>query len=333
MMRHLGARRAARHTADRPTGATAPHSRIRVARLTLVALAVAALGAAVAAQQDRPAFRVGVDIVSLNVTVTDGSNRYITDLAQEDFSVFEDGIKQEVTFFSRRTQPIALSLLLDSSASMEDKLPTLQGAASSFIRRLKTQDIAQIVDFDSRVDVRQPFTGNQAELMAAIEQTAAGGSTSLHNAIYIALKELRKIRAVSEEDVRRQALIVFSDGEDTSSLVSFDEVLDLAKRSETSIYAIALRGVDTQTKGFREAEYVMKTLAQETGGRAFFPGKLEDLNGVYSQIADELASQYTIGYTSKNARRDGAWRRIIVQVARPNVTPRAKRGYYAPTAR
>jgi Ca-activated chloride channel family protein len=313
----------------------------------LVGLAMAAIGTVAAAQQgpaqqspaqqapapQGPAFRVGIDIVSLNVTVTDGSSHYVTDLAQQDFTVFEDGIKQDVTFFSRRSQPIALSLLLDSSASMEDKLPTLQGAASNFIRRLKPQDIAQIVDFDSRVEVRQAFTGNQTELMSAIDQTAAGGSTSLHNAIYIALKELRKVRAVSEEDVRRQALIVFSDGEDTSSLVSFDEVLDLAKRSETSIYAIALRGVDTQTKGFREAEYVMKTLAQETGGRAFFPTKLEDLAGVYTQIADELASQYTIGYTSRNARRDGAWRRIIVQVTRPNVTPRAKRGYYAPTAR
>jgi VWFA-related protein len=284
-------------------------------------------------QPDRAAFRTGVDIVSLNVTVTDGANHYVTDLAQNDFAVFEDGVRQEVTFFTRRTQPIALSLLLDSSASMEDKLPTLQAAASSFVRRMKANDIAQVIDFDSRVDVRQAFSGNQTDLIAAIDSTAAGGSTSLHNAIYIALKELRKVRAVSEEDVRRQALIVFSDGEDTSSLVSFDEVLDLAKRSETSIYAIALRGVDTQTKGFREAEYVMKTLAQETGGRAFFPAKLDDLNGVYAQIADELASQYTIGYSSKNGRRDGAWRRIIVQVTRPNVTPRAKRGYYAPTAR
>jgi VWFA-related protein len=141
------------------------------------------------------------------------------------------------------------------------------------------------------------------------------------------------VRAVSEDDVRRQALVVFSDGEDTSSLVSFEEVLDLAKRSETSIYAIALRGVDTQSKGFREAEYVMKTLATATGGRSFFPARIDDLAGVYNQIADELASQYTIGYTSKNARRDGAWRRIIVQLARPNVTPRAKQGYYAPTAR
>lgn len=281
----------------------------------------------------RPAFRTGVDIVSLNVTVTDMMNRFVTDLGQQDFAVFEDGVKQDVTFFSRRQQPIALSMLLDSSASMEDKLPTLQSAASGFVRKLKPNDIAQIVDFDSRVEVRQGFTSNQADLVTAIEKTSAGGSTSLYNAIYIALKELQKIRAVSEEDVRRQALIVFSDGEDTSSLVSFDEVLDLAKRSETAIYTIALRGPDTQTKGFHEAEYVMRTLAQETGGRSFFPAKLDDLAGAYQEIGDELASQYALGYVSKNPRRDGAWRRLVVQVDRQGLAARAKKGYYAPSSR
>ena len=183
--------------------------------------------------QQHPSFRAGVDIVSLNVTVTDAANHYITDLEGPEFIVFEDGIKQNVTFFSRRQSPIALSLLLDSSASMEEHLGTLQQAASNFVHRLKSNDIAQVIDFDSRVEIRQAFTGNQGELDTAISQIVAGGSTSLHNAIYIALKELRKVRAVNEEDVRRQALIVFSDGEDTSSLVSFDEVLDLAKRSET----------------------------------------------------------------------------------------------------
>ena len=308
-------------------------------RLLVTALALTALGG-VAIAQDRPqpppqtpAFRAGIDIVSLNVTVTDGVNHYVTDLEEPDFQIFEDGVKQEISFFSRREQPIALSLLLDSSASMEDKLPTLQTAAGNFVRRLKPNDIAQVIDFDSRVEVRQVFTGNQTELTTAIDRIASGGSTSLHNAIYIALKELRKVRAVTEQDIRRQALVVFSDGEDTSSLVSFDEVLDLAKRSETSIYAIALRGPDVQTKGFREAEYVMKTLALETGGRSFFPAKIEDLSGVYSQIADELASQYTIGYTSKNPRRDGAWRRIDARVTRPNAVARTKRGYYAPTGR
>jgi VWFA-related protein len=289
--------------------------------------------AAAANRAQQPAFRAGVDIVSLSVTVTDGANHYVTDLEGPEFSVFEDGVKQDLTFFNRRQQPIALSLLLDSSASMEDKLPTLQAAATNFVHKLKPNDLAQVIDFDSRVEVRQAFTGNTAELQSAIDMTSPGGSTSLHNAIYIALKELKKVRAVSEEDVRRQALIVFSDGEDTSSLVSFDEVLDLAKRSETAVYAIALRGTDTQAKGFREAEFVMRTLAQETGGRAFFPARIEDLQGVYAQIADELASQYTLGYTSKNVRRDGAWRRIVVQVTRPNITPRAKKGYFGPTAR
>jgi Ca-activated chloride channel family protein len=286
-----------------------------------------------APQPQRPAFRAGIEIVSLNVTVMDPSNHYVTDLDQGDFSVFEDGIKQDVTFFSRRQQPVALSLLLDSSASMEDKIQTLQTAASNFVHRLKPNDIGQVIDFDSRVEVRQTFTSNQNELEAAIQQTSAGGSTSLYNAVYIALKELRKIKAVNEEEVRRQALVLFTDGEDTSSLVSFDEVLDLAKRSETAIYTIGLRGPDTQTKGFHEAEYVMRTLAQETGGRSFFPSKIEDLAGVYSQIADELASQYTLGYSSRNPRRDGAWRRIVVQLSRPNATPRTKRGYYAPTSR
>jgi Ca-activated chloride channel family protein len=297
-------------------------------------LVVASLTTGISAEPQRggqaPSFRTAIDIVSLNITVINGENHYLTDLEQTDFSVFEDGVKQDIIFFTRRPQPIAMSLLLDSSASMEAKLGTLQTAATNFVHRLRPNDLAQIIDFDSRVSIRQTFTSSQSELETAIQQAVSGGSTSLHNAIYISLKELAKIRALNEEDVRRQALIVFSDGEDTSSLVSFEEVLDLAKRSETSIYTIALRGTDTNTRGFREAEFVMRQLAQETGGRAFFPAKIEDLNGVYTQIADELASQYTLGYTSKNSRNDGAFRRVIVQVARPNATPRTKRGYYAP---
>lgn len=280
-----------------------------------------------------PAFRAGVDVVSLNVTVVDPAGRLVTDLDQGDFAVFEDGVKQDLTFFTRQPQPIALSLLLDSSASMEDMLGALQEAAVGFIARLGSRDIAQVIDFDNRVEVRQAFTGDRGDLERAVRSTTAGGSTSLYNAIYIALKELGKVRAVSEADIRRQALVVFSDGEDTSSLVSFDEVLDLAKRSEVAIYTIALRGTDIQSKGFREAEFVMRDLAQETGGRSFFPTQASNLGNIYQQIADELASQYVLGYTPKNARRDGQWRRVVVQIARPGDTPRARRGYFAPTTR
>jgi VWFA-related protein len=280
-----------------------------------------------------PTFRAGVNVVSLSVTVTDRADRFVLDLALPEFSVFEDGVKQDVTFFTRDRQSIALSLLLDSSASMEDHLPRLHAAATTLVRRLGLSDVAQIVDFDSRVHVRQSFTGNQAALETAIRQTMAGGSTALYSAVYVALRELGKVRAASEIDVRRQALIVFSDGDDTSSLVAFEDVRDLAQRSETVVYGIVFRGPDTHNKRFREAEYVLRTLAQETGGGAFLYHGTEDLANIYAHVADELASQYTIGYTSTNSKHDGAWRRVVVQVSRPDTRARAKKGYYAPRKR
>ena len=252
----------------------------------------------------------------MNVTVTDGTARYVTDLQADDFSVFEDGVKQDVMLFSRTNLPIALALLLDTSASMDTRLPVAQEAAVGFARRLRPQDLAEIVSFDSRVVVLQTFTNSAAELEQAIRKTSAGGSTSLHNAIYIALKDLKKIVATSADEVRRQAIVVLSDGEDTSSLLPFEEVLDLAKRSETAIYTIGLKGDEGSSngRGFKEAEFVMRQFAQETGGRAFFPNQISELANIYGQISDELSSQYTVGYTSRNPRRDGAWRRVVVRV-------------------
>jgi len=282
----------------------------------------------------QPSFRAGVELVSLNVIVTAPGGKYVTDLAQEDFSVFEDGVKQDVTFFTKTNLPIALALLLDTSASMDTKLATAQEAAIGFAKRLRSQDLAEVIDFDSRVIVLQPFTSNSAELEAAIRKTAAGGSTSLYNAVYIALKDLKKAVAKNVDEIRRQAIVVLSDGEDTSSLLPFEEVLDLAKRSETAIYTIGLK-VDeggSSARGFKEAEFVMRQFAQETGGRSFFPNQITDLANVYGQIADELSSQYTVGYSSRNPKRDGSWRRLVVRVNRPNLTARTKQGYFAPTA-
>jgi Ca-activated chloride channel homolog len=280
-----------------------------------------------------PSFRAGVDLVSLNVTVTDGMAHYVTDLEQDEFSVFEDGVKQDVTFFSRTNLPIALALMLDTSASMDTKLPTAQEAAIGFVRRLRPQDLAEIIDFDSRVTIIANFTNNAAELEGAIRKTSAGGSTSLYNAVYIALKDLKKVVARNVDEIRRRAIVVLSDGEDTSSLLPFEEVLDLAKRSETAIYPIGLRAGDaTESKGFKEAEFALRQFAQETGGRAFFPNQVAELAKVYGQISDELSSQYTVGYTSRNPRRDGAWRRVVVRANRPQLTARTKQGYFAPTS-
>jgi Ca-activated chloride channel family protein len=290
--------------------------------------------AAPQARGQTPAFRAGVELVSLNVTVSDATGRYVTDLEQEDFNVFEDGVKQDITFFNKTNLPVALALMLDTSASMDTKLQTAQEAAVGFARRLRPQDVAEVIDFDSRVTILANFTNDANELEQAIRKTSAGGSTSLYNAVYIALKDLKKQVAKNVEEIRRRAIVVLSDGEDTSSLLPFDEVLDLAKRSETAIYGIGLRSHEgaTESRGFREAEFVLRQLSQETGGRAFFPNQLPDLAKVYGQISDELSSQYTVGYTSRNPRRDGSWRRIVVRVNRQQVTPRTKQGYFAPSA-
>jgi Ca-activated chloride channel homolog len=286
--------------------------------------------AAASQPTQRPSFRGGVDVVSLNVTVTDQSRNFVTSLEQGDFVVFEDGVKQDVTYFNKSQLPVALSLLLDTSASMEDKLRLAQEAAIGFVRRLKPDDIAQIIDFDNRVSILQQFTSERPALETAIRQTVPNGSTSLHNAIYISLKELKKVRATSSGDVRRQAIIVLSDGEDTSSLVPFEEVLDLAKRSEVIVYTIGIRGRDLGARGFPEAEFVLKQFAQETGGRAFFPTGATELDAIYSQIADELAAQYALAYSSRNPRRDGQWRRIVVRTTRPELAARTKQGYFGP---
>jgi Ca-activated chloride channel family protein len=279
-----------------------------------------------------PTFKGGIDVVSLNVTVTDGGKSFVRDLERGDFAVFEDGVKQELTYFTKAALPIALSLLIDTSASMEDKIKTAQEAASGFVKRLRPNDLGQVIDFDNRVTILQNFTADQTLLDGAIRRTVANGSTSLHNAIYISLKELKKVRAKDTEDVRRQAIVVLSDGEDTSSLVPFEEVLELAKRSEVAIYTIAIRGRDVGSRGFNEAEFVLKQFAQETGGRSFFPASVNELEGIYGQISDELSSQYTMAYESRNPRRDGRWRRVVVRTTRPNTVARTKQGYYGPTS-
>jgi Ca-activated chloride channel family protein len=283
---------------------------------------------AVAAQQGR--FRSGIELVSLNVTVTDGS-KYVTGLEQEDFEVYEDGAKQTLSFFSHLQQPIALAILLDTSNSMEDKLATAQEAAIGFVRRMKKDDVIEVVEFNSQVRVPQPFTNDVSALERAIRQTSVNGSTSLYNAIYVSLRALKDEHAKNAEEIRRQAIVVLSDGDDTSSVIEYDDVLDLAKRSETAIYAIGLRQQETGRGKFKEAEFVLRQLSQETGGRVFFPTSVAELPKIYEQISEELASQYSMAYSSKNPMRNGAWRRIDVRVNKTGLTARTRRGYYAPS--
>ncbi|MPY91218.1 MAG: VWA domain-containing protein [Luteitalea sp.] len=278
----------------------------------------------------RPAYRSGVDLVVLNVTVTDTAKRYVVDLERDDFVVLEDGRQQAPTFFSKPRVPLALALLLDTSASMQQALPTAQAAAAGFVQELGRTDVGTAIGFDSRLKILHGPSQSRIALEAAIRSTTADGATSLYDAVYITLKELNKMRPKNRTLAeRRPVMVVLSDGEDTSSLVSLDDVLDLATRSDTIIYSIGLGR--PQLAGVwspRDAPYVLRRLSQQTGGRVFFPQDPRDLEGVYSDIKEELASQYLVAYEPAIRQNDGQWRNISIQLSRGGLMARTKRGYY-----
>jgi Ca-activated chloride channel homolog len=307
-------------------------------------LAPAALGLAVALSggpaparaqvRQTPTFGTGIEIINLSLSVTDTQSNFVTDLGQKDFAVFEDGIRQELSLFTHENLPISMVVMIDCSQSMEEKLATAQAAAARFIKTLRPQDVAQVVQFNDRATTLQGFTNDHAALDAAIRKTEASGSTALHNALYIALKDLMKDKKAAE--LRRRAIVLLSDGEDTASLVSDDQVLELARKSEINIYAISLRSnqlTDRNRQAFSQAEYLITALTRDTGGRAYTPTSLGELDTVYDRIAEELRTLYSIGYVSSNPRRDGKWRRIVVRVPdREGMAIRHKIGYYAPAS-
>lgn len=279
-----------------------------------------------------PTFEVGIEVINLTVSVTDPFNHYVTGLGDRDFAVFEDGIRQDLSLFTHENLPISLSLMIDTSASMDEKLPQAQAAAQRLVKTLRPQDVAQVVQFNDRATVLQDFTAEQPALDAAIRKTQASGPTALHNALYVALKDLGKQKKAGE--LRRRAIVLLSDGEDTASLVSDEQVIELARKTEISIYAISLRPNRPQDRdrlSFSQAMHLLTVLTRDTGGQVYFPNSLSELDSVYDRIAEELRTQYNLGYVSSNRRRDGKWRRIVVRVpVREELQVRHKLGYYAP---
>ncbi len=298
-------------------------------------LLLAAAPAIAQTPQRTPTFEVGIEVINLNLSVTDARNRYVTDLTAPDFAVFEDGIRQELSLFTHENLPISMAVLIDASASMEGKISTAQAAATRFVKTLRPEDMAEVIQFNDRATVLRDFTSNHAELEAAIARIEPAGPTALHNALYIALKELGKQKKAGQ--LRRLAIVMLTDGEDTASLVTDDQVLELAKKTEINIYSIRLggdRAADRLRPTFSQASYMLTALSKETGGQVFFPASLNELESVYDRIAEELRTQYSIGYVSSNRRQDGKWRRIVVRVPdRESISVRHKLGYYGPANR
>lgn len=286
-----------------------------------------------AAQPPQSVFRSGASLVALNVTVTDGTD-FVVGLEPDDFAVYEDGVKQDVQFFEASNVPLDLVLLIDTSSSMRDKMSVVHEAALGFIKTLREGDRGAIIEFNDTVNIVQELTFDRTALEAAIQQTVAKGGTALNNALYIALKQFGKA-ARSGDAVRRQSIALLSDGNDTSSVLSFDDVLGQARRSGVSVYTIALKSAYRHTgpEGrtyFSTSDYSMRTLARETGAQSFFPTQISELKGIYAAIAEELSSQYSLGYAPTNGRLDGRFRRIVVRLpSQPGLKLRARSGYMA----
>jgi Ca-activated chloride channel family protein len=311
-----------------------------LAAATLVLTSTSAFAQTTAPDQAQaprsPTFRSGSALVALNVSVQDAGAKYVGGLLPADFAVYEDGVKQDVRFFESSTVPVDLIVLIDSSSSMSDKIQVVHEAAAGFLNTLRPGDRGAVVSFANSVDVLQALTSDRALLDRAVHGIVAHGATALNNAVYISLKQFGR-SARQDADPRRQAIIVLSDGEDTSSLVTFDDVLGLARKMGVNIYTVLLQSPysaqQASTTGarryFSESDYAMKTLARETGAQAFFPVPA-DLKRVYGSIATDLANQYSIGYIPANGRPDGRFRRVIVQiVTRPGLRSRTRPGYTA----
>jgi VWFA-related protein len=281
-------------------------------------------------------FRSEANMVALNVTVTNTGegDKLVTGLHVDDFEVYEDGVQQRLRFFESSNVPMDVILLLDTSSSMRDRMPVVHDAARTFMKVLRPGDRGAVVAFNDHVRVVQDLTSDPVAIEGAINSTVAAGSTGLHNAVYVALKQFGS-RARTDGQIRRQALAVLSDGEDTSSLIAFEDVLALARQMGVSIYTIGLqssvgsvRSAASALNRFSGAAYSLKMLARETGARAFFPATVHELKTVYDAIARELEAQYSLGYSPTNTRADGRFRRIIVRVtSSPYYRPRARTGY------
>jgi VWFA-related protein len=300
-------------------------------KLLFVALICLLCCGEVRAQGIQGTFRSGVDLVSLNVIVTDNHDKFVTGLTQKNFAIFEDGTRQDVSFFAAANVPLDLAILLDMSSSMSDKMATVQEAAVGFASHLRSTDRLTVIGIRDSSRTLHELDGDVKAACDAIRRTTAGGGTALYNAIYTTIKQMQRVHA-DEGDMRRQAIAVLTDGDDTTSIVSFDDVLALAKQAGIAIYTIALKSsypsiALTTQKYFSESAFALKSLAQETGARAFFPTDVSQLAGVYGMITDELSNQYAMGYTSNNPKQDGSFRHILVRVDEPNVRTRTRTGY------
>ena len=283
-------------------------------------------------RQSPATFRSRTDLVALDVSVEGQSGEPVPPLDASQFVVLEDNVPQDITFFAPEGRlPLAVVLLVDHSQSMAgERLARAKAATSAFLRTLEPDDRVEILAFDEEVTRLYPLGGDHAEAERSIRDLSAGRSTALYDALLVGLRDLERDARSGAGDCQH-AIVVLSDGDDTKSRETFDDVSDDARRSRVAIDTISLRS-DDHHRSLPPAHELIQ-LAIDTGGEAVAVPRVSDLANVYEQISSALRQRYRLGYVSSAAAQDGRWHQISVRVREMNAIARTRTGYYAPTAR
>jgi Ca-activated chloride channel family protein len=297
----------------------------------LVGVAARAAGLLGGSQQV-PVFRAGVEVVNFTITVTDRDGRLAAGLGPDDFDVYEDGRKQIIRYFAagdvadeRRGPDLHLGVLLDVSESMGDDVRFTRTAAIKFLNTLTDAVDVTVVDFDTEVRAARYSQAEFPRLVERIRQQKTSGMTALYDAVGVYLDG-------AAGQTGRKVMLLYTDGGDTTSSMRLSELMDLLKASDVTVYAIG--ELDHQSGSSRErARSLLQSIAETTGGRAFFPSSVKDLDAMYAKVVAEIRAQYLLGYLSTNTATDGAWRKVEIEPVgkgRKNLRVRARKGYFGP---
>lgn len=275
--------------------------------------------------------RIDSWLVQIPVHVTTAYGTSITDLAKEDFQIFEDDVEQPITHFSQDDAPVSVGLLFDASGSMQNKIRKASEAAAAFFKTANPEDEFFLIEFNERAKLTIPLTSDADEISKRIARTRPFGRTALLDAIHLASVEMKKARYL------RKAIVIFSDGGDNRSRFSAREIKNELLESDVQVYAMGIFDPDDSPRRTPEeanGPRLLEDLAEQTGGRMYSVEKLDDLASISARIGDELRDQYLLGYTPTDGSRDGKYRhvkvRVIARPETPNLRSYYRHGYYAP---
>ena len=293
-------------------------------RGAFIAVAIVSLGLALVAQE--PTFKSGTRVVPVIATVTDPTGRLVPSLEKEDFTILDNGKPQDISFFLNETTPFTVVVMLDYSASMTANLDLLKAAAEQFLLRLLPADKGQVGAFSDKIQLSGTFTSDRDDLIGALEDLQFGNPTRLYDAINESMAALRPVDG-------RKVVLVFTDGDDTASRLGLGDVLDRARQEEVMVYAIGLESeyFNMQRMVRTRPDRGLKRLAEETGGGYFELKKSDDLSPTFTRVAQELHSQYTLGFAPVTL--DGKEHKLALKMRDPRMTARARKSYIATAER